>query len=196
MDESAITDLALRARDGDRSAAARWVELTQHEVWRLLVHLSDRASAEDLTQETYERAFVALRRFRAESSARTWLLSIARRVAVDHLRRRARRPAAAAPILESDRPHGQPQHGELAEGVALRATIDELDDDRREAFVLTQMVGLSYQEAAEVCRCPVGTIRSRVARARADLVEAVATEPAERTAPEHRLGPTDAGERR
>jgi RNA polymerase sigma-70 factor (ECF subfamily) len=47
-----------------------------------------------------------------------------------------------------------------------------LDEDRREAFVLTQLVGLSYAEAADVCRCPVGTIRSRVARARAELVEA------------------------
>lgn len=173
MDDAVITDLAVRARDGDRAAATRWVELTQHQVWRLLVHLTDRAAAEDLTQETYERAFAALRRFRAESSARTWLLSITRRVAVDHLRRRARRPVAPAPILEGDRPLGHPRGGELAEGVALRAAVDGLDTDRREAFVLTQVLGLGYAEAALVCGCPVGTIRSRVARARADLVEVV-----------------------
>ncbi len=59
------------------------------------------------------------------------------------------------------------------EAVALRALVDALDTDRREAFVLTQLLDLSYAEAAEVCGCPVGTIRSRVARAREDLVEAM-----------------------
>ncbi len=59
-----------------------------------------------------------------------------------------------------------------ADTVSLDAMLAALDDDRREAFVLTQLVGLSYAEAADVCSCPVGTIRSRVARARADLVEA------------------------
>ena len=56
--------------------------------------------------------------------------------------------------------------------MTLRALLDVLDHDRREAFVLTQLVGLSYAEAADVCGCPVGTIRSRVARARGDLVTA------------------------
>jgi RNA polymerase sigma-70 factor, ECF subfamily len=59
-----------------------------------------------------------------------------------------------------------------AEAVTVRALLAALDPQRREAFVLTQLVGLSYAEAAEVCGCPVGTIRSRVARARADLVAA------------------------
>ena len=62
---------------------------------------------------------------------------------------------------------------DVGEGVALRALLAELDPDRREAFVLTQVVGLSYAEAAEVCGCPVGTIRSRVARARDHLVAAL-----------------------
>jgi RNA polymerase sigma-70 factor (ECF subfamily) len=91
MDDAVITDAALAARDGDRAAAARFVELTQQQVWRLLVHLADRGVAADLAQETYERAFGALRRYRAESPARTWLLAIARHVAADHHRRRARR---------------------------------------------------------------------------------------------------------
>jgi RNA polymerase sigma-70 factor (ECF subfamily) len=55
----------------------------------------------------------------------------------------------------------------------VRLLLDGLDPDRREAFVLTQLIGLSYAEAADVCGCPVGTIRSRVARARDDLVSAV-----------------------
>jgi RNA polymerase sigma-70 factor (ECF subfamily) len=57
--------------------------------------------------------------------------------------------------------------------VSVRALIAGLEPERREAFVLTQVVGLSYAEAADVCSCPVGTIRSRVARARADLVDAL-----------------------
>lgn len=175
MDDARITELALRAREGDRAAAGEFVALTQHQIWRLLVHLANPAVAEELTQETYERAFTSLRRFRAEAPARSWLLAIARRVAADHQRRRARRPAVATPITDDDRPlHGAGSTGrDPAETVALRQAVDALAPDRREAFVLTQVVGLSYDQAAEVCRCPVGTIRSRVSRARADLVAAL-----------------------
>lgn len=60
-----------------------------------------------------------------------------------------------------------------AESVAMRALVAALEPQRREAFVLTQVLGLSYAEAADVCSCPLGTIRSRVARARADLVEGI-----------------------
>ena len=67
-----------------------------------------------------------------------------------------------------------------AESVALAGLLAALDDERREAFVLTQLVGLSYAEAAEVCGCPVGTIRSRVARARSDLVSAFGSPEARR----------------
>jgi RNA polymerase sigma-70 factor (ECF subfamily) len=67
-----------------------------------------------------------------------------------------------------------PAGGDLGEGVALRRQVGALAPDRRDAFVLTQLVGLSYPEAAEVCGCPVGTIRSRVARAREDLVTGLA----------------------
>ena len=170
MDDARITDLALRARDGDRDAAREFVVATQTQVWRLLVHLADAAVAEELAQETFERAFGALRRYRAEAPARSWLLAIARRVAADHLRRRARRPVSPAPITPDDRPWGVPPGADVAENVALHDAVAALAPDRREAFVLTQVVGLSYEQAAEVCGCPVGTIRSRVARARGDLL--------------------------
>ncbi|GAA4828070.1 sigma-70 family RNA polymerase sigma factor [Actinomycetospora corticicola] len=177
VDDAAVTRAAELARDGDRAAAARFVELTQQQVWRLLVHLSDRGVAQDLAQETYERAFRSLPGFRGEAPARTWLLSIARRVAADHLRHTARRPARPAELHDADEPVGRTRHGDVAEGVVLRAAVDALDPDRREAFVLTQVVGLGYAEAAAVCDCPIGTIRSRVARARADLVDALAADP-------------------
>jgi RNA polymerase sigma-70 factor (ECF subfamily) len=166
MDE--VTELARAAAGGDRDALARFIRATQADVWRLCAHLSDRASADDLTQEVYLRAIKALPRFRAESAARTWLLTIARRTVADHIRgqQRRRRLLHEAP----ERPVAQRATDEQ---VVLRAVIEQLSEDRRLAFVLTQVLGLSYSEAAAVCRCPVGTIRSRVARAREDLVAAM-----------------------
>jgi RNA polymerase sigma-70 factor (ECF subfamily) len=164
MDElDAITEAALRARHGDGTSAGAFVRATQADVWRLCAHLSSRASADDLTQETYTRAFASLHRFAGRSSARTWLLTIARRVCADAVRAAVRDRRLAA----DERDVADP-----AESVALHALLDVLDRERREAFVLTQLVGLSYAEAADVCGCPVGTIRSRVARARGDLVTA------------------------
>jgi RNA polymerase sigma-70 factor (ECF subfamily) len=99
-----------------------------------------------------------------------WLLAIARRVAADHVRTAQRSPRTTSAETWMDTEVAGP------EGlVALRAAIDALDPERREAFVLTRVVGLSYVEAAEVCDCPVGTIRSRVFRARAELVDALDT---------------------
>ncbi|MGH8961396.1 MAG: sigma-70 family RNA polymerase sigma factor [Jatrophihabitantaceae bacterium] len=166
MDEplDEVTSAALRARRGDRAAATAFVQATQSDVWRACASLGSRASADDLTQETYARAFASLHRFVGRSSARTWLLSIARRVCADAVRAAVRDRAAAIDAAAPAADH--------AESVTLHAMLDAIDADRREAFVLTQLVGLSYAEAADVCNCPVGTIRSRVARARADLVEA------------------------
>lgn len=167
------------ARRGDAAAVEEFVRVTMPDVWRFLAHLVDVGSADDLTQETYERAFGALRAFRGDSSARTWLLAIARRVAVDELRRRGRRGGTAAgalgpmPGADPDR-DDVPAPGDLAEQVAVRDLVQRLDVERREAFVLTQVLGLEYAEAARLCGCPIGTIRSRVARARDDLIKTAA----------------------
>jgi RNA polymerase sigma-70 factor (ECF subfamily) len=164
-DYDELTSIALRARRGDAVAAAAFVRETQADVWRLCAHLGSAATADDLTQETYARAFAALHRFLGRSAARTWLLSIARRVCADAVRaaQRDRRVELPRPGSADD-PAGS---------VAVRALVAALEPERREAFVLTQVVGLSYAEAADVCSCPVGTIRSRVARARSDLVAAL-----------------------
>lgn len=167
LDDAALTDLACDARDGDTRAAAELVRLTYQQVWRMLVVLTDRRVAEDLTQETYARAFRSLPGFRAESTVRAWVLAIARRVAADHIRSASARPRVVRDLTPDDGHAVAP--GDLAESVALRGLLDRLDPDRRMAFVLTQVVGLSYAEAAQVCACPVGTIRSRVARAREEL---------------------------
>jgi RNA polymerase sigma-70 factor (ECF subfamily) len=172
-----VTSLAMAAQGGDRAALHGFVRATQADVWRLCAHLADPASADDLTQETYARAMASLAKFR-EASARTWLLAIARRVVVDDIRsrqvRRRRDEAMAAPHDVPTRPLSSGPDG----SVSLAAAVGRLDDDRRIAFVLTQLLGLSYAEAAEVCRCPVGTIRSRIARARADLIRALADDAA------------------
>jgi RNA polymerase sigma-70 factor, ECF subfamily len=165
------TALALRVRDGDGSVAGAFVRATQAEVWRFVAAVVDTASADDLTQETYLRAFRALPDFEGRSSVRTWLLGIARRACADHVRTAMRRrrldsgPAAGTPA------HVPDHAGELAAIELVR----RLPVDRRSAFVLTQVLGYSYAEAAEAEQVPVGTIRSRVARARAELVAALRT---------------------
>ncbi|MCI4064602.1 sigma-70 family RNA polymerase sigma factor [Micromonospora sp. R77] len=165
------TRWALAARDGDPVAQAAFVRATQAEVWRFAAALVDPESADDLTQDTYLRAFRSLPSFEGRSSARTWLLGIARRACADHLRtvvRRRRLDERLAAHAWTDRPHPDPA-GHLGAADLVR----RLPADRRAAFVLTQLLGLSYAETAAVEGVPVGTIRSRVARARCDLVEAV-----------------------
>ena len=160
-----VTLDALLAAAGDDDAFARVVGATQADVWRLCFVLGSPDTADDLVQETYLRAWRGLPGFRGDASARTWILAVARRVAADHVRasRRSRRIAALPPppVVSPD-PTG---------GVDVNLLIAGLDDDRRLAIFLTQMLGLSYQEAAAVCACPIGTIRSRVARAREELID-------------------------
>ncbi|MBV9060461.1 MAG: sigma-70 family RNA polymerase sigma factor [Pseudonocardiales bacterium] len=174
-DDAPTTKLALAAGAGDREALATFIRFTQRDVYRFLSHLCARDEAEDLTQETYLRALRALPSFAGRSSARTWLLAIARRVAADQIRRNSARPRTTtvedwdAVVAASP---AQRRSG-FDEGILLRELVAALEDDRRDAFVLTQILGLDYTAAAEVCGCPVGTIRSRVARAREDLVRAM-----------------------
>ncbi|WP_346742546.1 sigma-70 family RNA polymerase sigma factor [Rhabdothermincola salaria] len=174
MDDT--TRLLLAARDGDRDAFAEFVRRTQPEVHRLCRALSSPSAADDLTQETYLRALDALGRFRGRSSARTWLLAIARNVAADDIRRRGARGRLLSRLGGPDEPMASP--GAMVHTADLLA---RLHPDRRDAFALTQLLGLSYAEAAEVLDCPVGTIRSRVARAREDLVDALRDPRAEET---------------
>jgi RNA polymerase sigma-70 factor, ECF subfamily len=167
LDDDPLARLAAAAREGDDVAVAELVRRTQPAVWHLCTALGSSGETEDLVQETYLRALKALPRFRGEAPVRLWLLSIARRTCADHVRRRQRRRRLMDRVLrdavmttESARTTGEA----VTDGL-----LDALDPDRRDAFVLTQLVGLSYDEAAVVAGCPIGTIRSRVARARADL---------------------------
>ncbi|MGW2086525.1 sigma-70 family RNA polymerase sigma factor [Streptomyces sp. NPDC001880] len=171
--DAETTSLALSARDGDPVKTDRFVRSLQHDVRRYVIYLSaDPQAADDLTQDVFVRALAALPRFEGRSSARTWLLTIARRTVVDSIRRAAARPrlsdrdwqAAAERTQPSDVPG-------FEEGVALDELLALLPVERRKAFVLTQLLGLEYTEAATAVGCPIGTIRSRVARARHDLID-------------------------
>jgi RNA polymerase sigma-70 factor (ECF subfamily) len=150
-----------------------FIAISQPQVRWLCASLVDEQSADDLTQETFVRALHAIRQFRGDSTARTWLLSVARNVCMDELRARSRqrKRAESASSTYLDLERAVP---DVAEGVGVRDLLHRLDPDRRMAFVLTQLIRMSYDEAAAVCGCPVGTIRSRVARARDDLIRLLA----------------------
>jgi RNA polymerase sigma-70 factor (ECF subfamily) len=167
VDEDLVA-LARSAAGGDSNSLAQLVTATHADVWRLCAYLVDRQAADDLTQETFLRAHRSLGSFRGEAPVRSWLLTIARRVCAAEIDARERRRDLALQV----RPLIRPAVVETT-GVDIGLLIAALDPGRRLAFVLTQVLGCDYREAASICGCPVGTIRSRVARARADLIAAM-----------------------
>ncbi|WP_031102873.1 sigma-70 family RNA polymerase sigma factor [Streptomyces sp. NRRL S-146] len=172
--DETTTAWALAARGGDAEAVEQFVRALHCDVRRYVTSLgADPQSADDLTQDTFLRALSSLHRFEGRSSARTWLLTIARRAVVDSLRYAAARPRLSGTddwqcAAERAQPRCLPG---FDEGIALAELLANLPDERRKAFVLTQLLGLPYAEAALVSNCPVGTVRSRVARARTSLIE-------------------------
>lgn len=172
LDDS-ITAWALAARAGDAEAVEQFVRALHRDVQRYVAHLcADPQAVDDLAQDTFLRALGSLHRFEGRSSARSWLLSIARRSVIDSFRYAAARPRLAdVPdwqlAVENAQPRDLPG---FDDGVVLLDLLESLPEERREAFVLTQLVGLPYTEAAEAGDCPIGTVRSRVARARATLM--------------------------
>lgn len=170
MDDD-LADAARAAVAGDPGAFHDVIRLTQADVWRLCAFLVDRQSADDLTQETYVRACRSLPRFRGDGSVLSWLLTLARRVCAAEIDSRQRARELSLQLrAEAPRSPGP----DPTTRVDMDLLIAGLEPDRRLAFVLTQVIGCDYAEAAAISDCPVGTIRSRVARARDDLVQQVA----------------------
>ena len=155
------------AARGDRDALGELVRQLQTPVWRFAYHLTrDRDLADEAAQETWVRAVRSLPRFRGDSSVLTWLLAIARHVVAALIRERCRKPPETAP----------PPAWTSTGLVEVEAELDRLPPPLAEALVLTQVVGLSYEETAVVMGVAIGTIRSRVFRARAALVESLSDE--------------------
>jgi RNA polymerase sigma-70 factor (ECF subfamily) len=169
-----LTALLLRAGEGDSEAFGRLVGATYPSIWRLCSYLVGTDDADDATQETFLAAWRSSATFRGDSSARTWLFVIARRCAERVASKQPRclaLPDEASFPVTSVNPEAAVVAGDL---------LARLAPDRRAALVLTQVFGLTYEEAATVCACAVGTIRSRVARARQELLDQDAAMPRRR----------------
>jgi RNA polymerase sigma-70 factor (ECF subfamily) len=179
-DEKMIVDLA---RAGDKGAYRRLVEAYQDRLFGLVLSLvHDREQAEDLTQEIFVKAWFALTSFEGQSAFYTWLYRIASNHCLDYLRKR--RPIQISidhPFSEESEatfenqleapPSDQPEAPleTLSEAAAL---LDTLDPDQKLILCLRELEGQSYDELADILKCPVNTVKSRLNRAREALKEA------------------------
>jgi RNA polymerase sigma-70 factor (ECF subfamily) len=168
-----------RAQRGDHRAQTALIERYQRPVFALLSRMlrGERALTEDLAQETFLRVLRGLPGFDVAGTARlsTWVLTIATRLALDHLRRRE------PPLLQTDAgalPSALPQPDQDADrhvlAAALARAVDELGPPFRAAFLLREVHGLSYDQISEALSIDPGTVKSRLARARAALQAALA----------------------
>lgn len=158
-----------RARRGDLAAFEELVRACQADVYRFALYLTrDHEVAEDVTQETFLRAFRFIRGFRGGTKFSSWLLRIARNCSMDALRSRTN-----ASLDESPEPvaRGLPDPTTRA---ALDLALASVAPEQRETFLLTEVLGLSYQEAGDVLGVRVGTVKSRMFRARRALCLALA----------------------
>ena len=160
--------LVARSVTGDQEAIQRLIEIIEPEIQRLVAILGDREEQDDLVQDAMERVLSGLSRFRGEGPLLHWVRQITRWTCADATRRRIRQRRRDERLVANAELHA------TAGGITeLGTLIEQLDGDRRDAFLATQVLGLSYAEAAAVLDCPIGTVRSRVARARAELIEAL-----------------------
>ncbi|HET9448580.1 MAG TPA: RNA polymerase sigma factor RpoE [Steroidobacteraceae bacterium] len=170
--------LVQRVQAGDKAAFDLLVRKYQHRVLKLVSRfVSDAAEAEDVAQEAFLKAYRALASFRGDSAFYTWLYRIAINTAKNALVSNRRRPVDFDLDLQDpeqyDR-HARLKEGDTPEGVLLTEEIrsvvekamEQLPEDLRTAIVLRELEGLSYEEIAEAMDCPVGTVRSRIFRAR------------------------------
>ena len=169
--------LVQRAQRGDLRAFDLLVLKYQTRIAALVSrYVSDAGEVEDVTQEAFIKAYRALGKFRGDSAFYTWLYRIAANAAKNHLVAKGRRPAADATIedaegfdeggllSESASPEALAMGGELAE--VVESALNALPDELKAALMLREFDGLSYDDIADVLGCPVGTVRSRIFRAR------------------------------
>ncbi len=180
MNSDAQADLELveRVKRGDKKAFDLLVLKYQQKVANLVSrYIKDSSEVFDVTQEAFIKAYRALPKFRGDSAFYTWLYRIAINTAKNHLAARGRRPpsddveAVTAEQLDSGdrlRDVDTPERLLLKDEIArtIRQAVEELPEDLRTAITLREMEGLSYDEIAQAMECPIGTVRSRIFRAR------------------------------
>jgi len=179
--EDSESDLVLvkRVQRGDKSAFDLLVRKYQHKVVKLVLrYVRNPAEAEDITQEAFIKAYRALPQFRGDSAFYTWMYRIAINTAKNSLASRDRSPIAYDLDLtdpeESHSVQTKLQDPDTPEGMALteeirgivNSAIEGLPEELKTAIVLRELDGLSYEEIAAAMECPVGTVRSRIFRAR------------------------------
>ena len=170
--------LVKRVQKGDKGAFDLLVLKYQHKIVNLVMrYVRDPELALDITQEAFIKAYRALPRFRGDSAFYTWMYRIAVNTAKNHLAAQRRRPMDVeldlqdpeqydlhAKLKETDTPEGITLSNELQE--IVERAIAALPEDLRTAIVLRELEGMSYEEIAQTMECPVGTVRSRIFRAR------------------------------
>lgn len=173
-------ELVERVQQGDKRAFDLLVQKYQHKIVKLISrYVRDPDESLDVAQETFIKAYRALANFRGESAFYTWLYRIAINTAKNHLVALGRRPpdtdidAADAVQLDMEssmslRESDTPEHMALKDEIerTIFQAIDDLPEDLRTAITLRELEGLSYEEIAEAMNCPIGTVRSRIFRAR------------------------------
>lgn len=171
-----MEDLTLeRAKRGDADAFEALMTPEEGRVWALCLRmLGNTEEARDAAQETMIRAWRALPSFRGEARFGTWVYRIAVRTCLDRMRKREEtvpletlQESGFEPMDPAPEPEGRVLQAEKSK--VLRQALDRLPEEMRTALVLTSMDGQSYEEAAEVLEVPVGTVRSRIARAKLKL---------------------------
>ncbi|GAB2189485.1 RNA polymerase sigma factor RpoE [Sessilibacter sp. MAH2] len=177
--------LVERVQKGDKRAFDMLVLKYQHKIIAIVGrYIKDNAEVYDVVQEAFIKAYRALGNFRGDSAFYTWLYRIAINTAKNHLVSRGRRPPASdVDVDEADFYEGSDalRDTESPEGAMMRDqlqqvvndTIKALPEDLRTALTLREMEGLSYEDIAEVMECPVGTVRSRIFRAREAIDKAI-----------------------
>ena len=162
--------LVAQAAGGDDAAFELIVRRHTDAVWRFARSmLRDDGAAEEAVQDTFVKAHRALDRFRGESALRTWLVSICHRACLDRLRRKH---VDVVPLEAAREQRTREEQTGLR--LALEEALAQLPDDEREGFTLVHVLGYSREEAADVVGVPPSTMRSRVARGRERLAEALA----------------------